>query len=222
MTTADLSPAAPNSHPARDRYTMVAIILHWLIALSIVGLIAVGFWMSSTAEALSEMTREERRALGPQLVQVFQMHKSMGLTVLVLSLARLAWRLAHRPPALPAAIPGWQKAAAGFTHVAFYVIMIAMPLSGWAYVSSGFNAEGEAFSATTMWFGLFEVPHIPLIAEAGEEMRKAIAASAYEMHELLAYAIIALLVLHIGAALKHQFVDRDGVAGRMIPFLKRT
>lgn len=218
MTAADLSPAAA----ARDRYTTVAIVLHWLIALSIIGLIAVGFWMSTTADALDTMTREERRALGPQLVQVYQLHKSMGLSVLVLSLIRLGWRLAHKPPPAPAATPAWQKAVAAITHGAFYVLMIAAPLTGWAYVSSGFNAEGEAFSATTMWFGLFEVPHIPFIAEAGEEMRKAIAASAYEAHELVAYATIALLVLHIGAALKHQFIDRDGVAGRMSPFPKRA
>jgi cytochrome b561 len=213
-----------------QRYTSVAIVLHWLIALSIIGLIAVGFWMSTmaeyfTSEAFRSLPADVRAALRDermQLVQVFQVHKSMGLTVLALSLVRLGWRLVNPPPPLPAAMPGWQKAASGLVHLGFYGIMLALPLSGWAYVSSGFNADGQAFSATTKWFGLFEVPHIPFIAEAGEDLRKSIAASAYETHELLAYLTIGLLVLHVAAALKHQFVDKDGLLNRMSLIPKRT
>lgn len=203
-----------------QRYTTVAIVLHWLIALSIIGLIIVGLWMSNAAEGLSDMAPAERRAFAPQLQTIFQLHKSLGLTVLALTLVRIVWRLTHRPPPLPA-MPGWQKAAALATHFGFYVLMLALPLSGWAYVSSGYNEEGEAFPVVTMWFGLFEVPHIPFIAEASDAARIAIAETAYEAHELLAYGAIALILLHVGAALKHQFFDRDGTLSRMLPMAKR-
>jgi cytochrome b561 len=210
------------STPATDRYTSVAVILHWLIALSILGLIAAGWWMTQAAEGLRDLPPAERRAMAPQVQAVYQMHKSMGLTVLILSLVRLGWRLANPPPPMPAAMPGWQKAAASLTHIGFYVLMIGLPLSGWAYVSTGFTEDGDPFPVATLWFGLFEVPHIPLIAEAAEETRKALAAASFQTHEALVYATVALLGLHIGAAIKHHVVGKDGVAARMIPFLKRT
>jgi cytochrome b561 len=205
-----------------ERYTTVAIVLHWLIAFSILGLIGAGWWMTQAAEGLRDLPPAERRAMAPQVQAVFQLHKSMGLTVLVLSLARLGWRLINPPPALPSGMPGWQKAAASLTHIGFYVVMLGLPLSGWAYVSTGFNAAGDPFPVTTMWFGLFEVPHLAFIADAAEEVRKSMAAAAVEAHELLVYATVALLALHVGAAIKHQWVDKDGVAARMLPFLKRT
>lgn len=204
-----------------QRYTTVAIALHWLIALSILGLIGAGWWMTQTAEGLRDLQPAERRALAPQVQAVYQLHKSMGLTVLALSMFRLVWRLLHRPPPMPAAMPGWQKAAAALTHIGFYVLMIGLPLSGWAYVSTGYNEDGQAFPVVTMWFGLFEVPHLPFIASAADAVRQELAKAAFEMHEALVYATIALLVLHIAAALKHQFVDKDDVASRMLPFLKR-
>lgn len=205
-----------------QRYTSVAIVLHWLIALSILGLMAAGWWMVETAESLREMAPDQRKLIGPQVQKVFQLHKSMGLTVLVLSLARLAWRLAHKPPPPPAGVPTWQKTVAGLTHAAFYVLMIGLPLSGWIYTSTGYNGEGQPFAVTTLWFGLFEVPKIPFVADAADEVRKAMAENAVEAHELMVYAVVALLVLHIGAALKHQYVDKDGVLSRMIPLLKRS
>jgi cytochrome b561 len=205
-----------------QRYTTVAVVLHWLIAASIVGLIAAGWWMTNAAEGLRDLPPAERRAMAPQVQSVYQLHKSMGLTVLVLSLVRLGWRLINPPPALPAGMPAWQKAASSLTHIGFYVLMIGLPLSGWAYVSTGFTEDGDPFPVATMWFGLFEVPHIPFIAEAAEETRKALAAASFETHEALVYATVALLVLHIGAAIKHHVIDKDGVAARMIPFLKRS
>lgn len=205
-----------------QRYTTVAVTLHWLIAFAILGLIGAGWWMTHAAESLRDLAPADRRALAPQVQAVYQMHKSMGLTVLLLTFVRLGWRMMHKPPAPPAAMPGWQKAVSAITHLGFYVLMLALPLSGWAYVSTGYNDEGEPFPVKTMYFGLFEWPHIPFIADAAEATRAALGPLLFETHEALVYATIALLLLHIGAALKHHIIDKDDVLARMLPFLKRT
>ncbi|MCU0881174.1 MAG: cytochrome b [Hyphomonadaceae bacterium] len=183
----------------QDRYTRVAIILHWLIAVLLIGNLAGGMLMDF-------LPREQKFA-------VIQLHKSSGFTVLALSLARIAWRLGHKPPALPATMAGWERAAASFAHGFFYFAMIAMPLSGWVMASSA------PYKITTEWFGLFEIPNVPGLADSPD--RKAINEAAYETHELIAYGTIALIVLHAGAALKHHFKDRDGVLARMLPMVAR-
>ena len=196
----------------QDRYTSVAIALHWLIALAIVGMILAGWWMTKAIDdPKSQVTA----------FFVYQMHKSTGLTILVLSLFRLALRLMHKVPPLPAAMPAWEKFAARGTHVLFYVIMIGMPLSGWLYASTGWNVEkGHAFNVPTIWYGLFQVPHIPGLIELPNEQRAAIANLFMITHEKLAWFTIALLALHVGAALKHHLFDRDDVLTRMLPLLK--
>ncbi len=182
------------------RYTSVAITLHWLIALSIIGLLAMGLVMTE-------------KDLLPQELQfrMFQWHKSLGLSVLVLSVLRLVWRLLHKPPALPAHMPLWEKFAAKGTHFVFYLLMLAIPLSGWALVST------SSWGLPTVWFGLFEWPHLPLGDLPNKEQ---INHTASDAHELLAYLLIGLLGLHIGAALKHYLIDRDEVVSHMIPVLK--
>ncbi len=183
------------------RYTKVAITLHWLIALSIIGLLVVGLLMSE-----DDLLPQEMR------FKAYQLHKSFGLSVLVLSVVRLGWRLGHKPPALPAEMPAWEAFAARATHWAFYFLMFALPLSGWALVST------SSFSFPTMWFGLFEWPHLPLgsTPEAKEQINGFVS----ESHEIMAYLMMALLGLHVGAALKHHFWNRDDVLTHMVPVLK--
>jgi cytochrome b561/polyisoprenoid-binding protein YceI len=197
---------------AAPRYTAVAIVLHWAIAFAILFNIALGFWMHITAE---------HGGASAAVFEAFQLHKSVGLTVLALSLMRLGWRLTHRPPPLPAHMPGWEKAAALGTHWAFYVLMIALPLSGWIYVSAGWSHEAErAFNVPTIYFGLFQVPHLFALAEQSNAARADAADAAFTAHWVLAYIAIALAALHVGAALKHQFFDRDETLAHMVPGLK--
>lgn len=188
----------PGSPREAVRYTRVAIILHWVIALLLVLQILGGWYVSDNLE-------------GAEKFAAIQVHKSMGLTILMLSLVRLAWRLGHRPPPPPAGMPGWQKTVAALTHAGFYVLIIAIPLSGWVMASS------TPYVVKTLWWGLFEWPGLPL---RGLEASKAINDAAGSAHSALVWATIGLWALHVAAALKHQFVNRDGVLGRMLPFLK--
>ena len=190
-----------------ERYTAVAIVLHWLIAAAILGNIALGWWMRRAVEASAT------RALA---VEAFQLHKSIGLTVLILSLLRLAWRLGHPPPALPAAMPLWERAAARATHALFYVLMIALPLTGWLYVSAQWRGD-TPLQVPTLWFGLFEVPHLFGLNEQTRAFRETWAATTVDLHTWLAWSTAALAALHVGAALKHQWIDRDAVLTHMLP-----
>jgi len=194
------------------RYTSVAIVLHWAIAAAIVGNFALGLWMH---EAIDEAQNRAR------IIDAYQLHKSIGLSILILSLFRLAWRLLHRPPPFPAGMPRWQKTVASTTHWLFYALMIAIPLSGWLYVSTQWR-DGAPLNVPTLWFGLFEIPHLFGLDEAGLETRQTLAALTGESHEILAFGTMALLVLHVGAALKHHFVNRDETLERMLPLPAST
>ncbi|MBV6633344.1 MAG: cytochrome b [Alphaproteobacteria bacterium] len=192
---------------SNDRYNLVAIILHWVIALAIVLQLASGLWM---VEAIKG---------GPNQAlayDAFQWHKSLGLTVLILSLMRFGWRLMNPPPPLPFGMKPWERVAAHATHWVFYGFMIGMPLTGWAMVSA------SPWDLPTIWFGLFEVPHIPWLYQLAAEAKEGVEALLKDVHAYFGYLGIALLLLHIGAALKHQFVARDGLLLRMVPRLRRT
>jgi cytochrome b561 len=187
-----------------SRYSRVAIVLHWTMAILIIGLFFVGLWMHEAIHV------KETKAAA---FSAYQWHKSFGLTVLVLTFLRLAWRFGHRPPPLPSGMKPWEAGVAKLTHWIFYALMLAVPLSGWAMVSA------SPFGLPTIVFGLFEWPHLPQFAEmankdAAEEALK-------EAHELLAFAMMGLVILHIGAALKHHLIDRDDVLARMLPLLRR-
>ena len=186
---------------AEPRYTNVAIILHWIIAVSILALLAAGLAM--TTEGLLPKYLQ---------FQTFQLHKSLGLTVLILSVLRLIWRLTHTPPPLPPGIPALEVFAANLTHWIFYGLMLALPLTGWAIVST------SSWGLPTIWFGLFEWPHLPGLAESAH--KKELNDVFGETHEILAYIAIALIGLHVGAALKHHLWNRDTVLTRMLPFLR--
>ncbi|MFZ4689517.1 MAG: cytochrome b [Polymorphobacter sp.] len=184
----------------RSRYSRVAIWLHWLIGLVIIGNLIGGL----TLDLFLDSADLAMKALG---FTIIGLHKSLGLTVIVLTLVRIGWRLANPPPPLPSHMTRAETLLARGTHLAFYVLMLAMPLSGWAMVSTGKTLW------PIPWFGLFNVPHLPLPRSLGGLFS--------ESHELLGWLTIALIVLHILAGLKHQILDRDDLLARMLPFLRR-
>lgn len=195
----------------RAHYTAVAIVLHWAIAAAIVVNVLLGWWMH---EAIEESEKAAAAIAG------YQLHKSIGLTVLLLSLVRLGWRIANPPPPLPDKMPVWEAFAAKATHWAFYALMIAVPLSGWIYVSTGWSPEAERpLEVPTLFFGLFQVPHLFGLSHAAEATRASLSEAAIETHELLVWGTLGLLALHVGAALKHWLIDRDHVLSQMVPGL---
>lgn len=197
---------------AAQRYSTVAMTLHWAIAACILSMIPMGWWMTAAIEDPA------RQALA---YRVFQIHKSIGFLILALTLVRVGWRLTHRPPALPGGMKRWEGFAANATHVAFYALMLGLPLTGWLYVSTGWAvSQDRALEVATSWFGLFPVPHLPIVAELATATRRGLAFMAMGAHAAMAWGAVVLIALHVGAALKHQFIDRDGVLGRMVPGLK--
>ena len=195
-----------------SRYSAIAIALHWLIAIAILSMIPMGWWMSDA------IVQPDSQALA---YRVFQIHKSIGFLILALTVLRIVWRLTHPVPALPGAMKWWEQFAARATHAAFYALMLALPLTGWLYVSAGWAvATDTPLAVATSWFGLFTVPHLPFIGEAAAGVRRAVAYQALGAHSLMAWGAVVLIALHVGAALKHQFINRDGVLAHMIPVLK--
>lgn len=194
------------------RYSRVAMILHWLIAIALIALIPMGWWMRDALE------NPEQQALA---YRIYQIHKSLGFTVLALTILRLVWRLTHKPPEMPGGMRGWEVFFARATHAALYMVMLLVPLSGWIYVSAGWaTLTDQPLNVATSWFGLFGIPHLSFIADAAAELRRALAFTSIQFHEALAINSIALIVLHIVGALKHQFIDRDAVMPSMVPWLR--
>ncbi len=201
-----------SASPSSERYGAVAIVLHWAIAAAILLMIPLGWWMSGEIAAGNP---------SGAVYNAFQLHKSIGLTVLALSLARLGWRLANPPPPLPPHMPAWERLAAKATHWAFYALMIGLPLSGWVFVSAGWSLHDNASLAVpTHYFGTFQVPALFGLTRAAEDVRAAVAQASMNAHALMAWAAVALVVLHVGAALKHHLFDKDNVLTHMIPGLR--
>lgn len=183
------------------RYSRGAILLHWIIAILLIGQIAGGLYMVGIPKEAAALK-----------YQVFQLHKSFGITILLLTIVRLAWRFTHRPPKLPETMPGWEKAAARGSHFLFYVLLLVIPLLGWAYVSVA------PLNVPTELFGIIDWPHLPFFA--GVTNRKEVADFFAESHEIAAKVTIVLLALHVGAALKHHFISGDNVLARMLPLVR--
>lgn len=180
------------------RYTAVAIALHWLIALAIVLLILVGWYMGDLPDD------------APGKEELYQMHKSFGITVLILTIARIVWRAMNPPPPLPTGLSPLERFGARVTHFGFYVLMLAMPLSGWLLVSTAYE-----FDIATVLFGIVSWPDIPGVGFLANETGH----GAVEfVHSKLAWIAIGLLVLHVAGAVKHEF-DGEGVLHRMLPGL---
>jgi cytochrome b561 len=175
------------------------MVLHWAVACFLLANLALGWWMG--------------RLEGLAQFDAYQLHKSIGMTVLALSVLRLGWRLTHTAPALPATMNGFERFAAHATHLFFYVMMIGMPLTGWALVSvSPFNIP------TLLWHAIL-LPDIGVLHDLPYESRAVAGRLSTGTHVSLAFGGAALIALHVAAALKHQFINRDGVLGRMVPFL---
>ena len=173
----------------QKRYTTTAIVFHWLVALMIIGAFTMGLVMT-------EMS------LSPTKLKYYSWHKWAGVTILGLASLRLLWRLAHPAPAYPASMPGWQKSSANLLHGMLYLLMFAVPVSGYLYtLSAGYPV---------VYFGLFE---LPVLIEKNDELKPVLQAVHFWFNMTLAAAV----GIHIAAALKHQFIDRDGVLKRMLP-----
>ena len=168
------------------RYTTAASLLHWLLALMIVGAFGMGLYMADLS-------------ISPTRLKLYNWHKWAGTTILALSALRLLWRLSHRPPADPP-MPAWQAKAAHATHAVFYALFFAVPLLGWAYSS--------AAGFPVVWFGVLPLPDFMPVDKVLAEALK-------PWHGWVAKALAALVLLHVAAALKHHFIDRDGLIGRM-------
>lgn len=178
-------------------YGSVAKFLHWTIALAILAMLVIGWTMTNLPKGHS------------QKFMLFQLHKSLGITILLLSLVRLAWRLMHSFPPLPDHMPAWEKFAARTTHVMFYVFMIGMPLTGWAMVST------SPLNVPTMLYGTIPWPNLPVLPTL--QNKREIGQTFGMIHGYAAYILAALIVLHMGAAHKHHWIDRDDVLTRMTP-----
>ncbi len=179
------------------RYDGVAIAIHWLTA----GAIATQFILGWTMISL--------RPPSYLHFSLHQWHKSIGMTILALSILRLVWRLLHRPPPLPATMPAWEKRAAKLSHGLLYVLLIALPISGWAVVSA------SPLNIPTRLYGVLPLPHLPALPDLPDKQTAEQALKV--LHEFGGWILALLLAGHIGAALRHHFLIRDEVLTRMLP-----
>lgn len=181
------------SSTSSSRYTLPAIVLHWVLALAILGAFAMGVYV-------------EDLPFSPGKLKLVNWHKWAGVTILLLSVVRLAWRLKSPPPALPerieALMPRWQQVAHHATHHLMYLLFFVVPLAGWAYSS----AKGYP----VVWFGVLPLPDLVAPNKELAEMIK-------EVHAVSAFALIGLVGLHVAAVVKHQLIDKDGLLDRMRP-----
>lgn len=191
-TTSPRASSAPRAGGAPG-YTRTAIALHWLVALFILGSFVVGTYMVALD-------------LSPWKLKVYSWHKWDGVTIFLLVVVRLVWRLFHPAPPLPATMRPWEHNVAGVAHALLYLLMLAVPISGWLMSS--------AAGIPVVYFGVLQLPD--LVAKNKElfELLKTV-------HYVLNKTLLALIVLHVAAAVKHHVVDRDDVLVRMLPFLAR-
>lgn len=172
-------------------YSKTAIVLHWVIALAIFATFPLGAYMSDLA-------------LSPNRLKLFSWHKWLGVTIFMLAILRLLWRIGHTPPA-PEPMPRWQLVSSRVVHLSLYALILAIPLSGWLMSSAkGFQ---------TVWFGVLPLPDL-----IGKD--KALGAWLTQVHRTLNFTLLALVILHVAGALKHHFIDRDSTLRRMLPLLR--
>jgi cytochrome b561 len=183
-----------NASSLEPRYTLPAVLLHWLLAVLILTMIGLGYYMT-------ELPRNT-----PERAFFVNLHKSLGLLTAGLVVIRICWRGSHPPPPLPASVPSWQQRASVVSHRLLYVFMLLQPITG--YLTSSFGKYGIAF------FGL----PLPNWGWDDPQLRE-IAVGA---HRTIVIILMALIVVHVLAALKHLLVDRDHVFARMLPIGRRV
>lgn len=172
------------------RYSNTAIVLHWLSAVLVFAVFPLGMYMHDLP-------------LSPTKLQLYSYHKWIGITVLLLAVLRILWRITHKPPLLPGAMPRWQQLASEGVHRLLYALMLVIPFSGWLMSSAkGFK---------TVWFGVLPLPDL-----VGKD--KALGDALAGVHEALSYVLLVLVALHLAAAAKHRFIDRDAILFRMLPW----
>ena len=177
-------------------YGSVAIAFHWTMAVLMIGLFAVGKYMTGL----------DRTA--PDTFAIYQWHKSFGFLVLGLAALRLVWRFANPSPTLPKEMPAYQRAAAHLGHAGLYALLFALPISGWLMVSA------SPWGIPTVLFNVIPVPHLPVPEMLGTKAQAENLLK--EVHELLGFVLLALFVAHVAAALKHHFINRDAILKRMV------
>jgi cytochrome b561 len=182
-----------------QRYTRVAVVLHWLIAVMIVTNVVLAWTWGYLPDADVRPT--------------IDVHKSIGVTVLGLALLRLLWRLSHPAPPFPKLYRPWEVTMSHVVHGLLYLVMLGLPLSGWIMDS----AWDKAAANPMHYFGLFEWPRIAPIVRMDPATKKHLHSLFGTGHTLSAYALYALLFLHVAGALKHQFIDRERELQRMWP-----
>ena len=176
-----------------QRYTGIAMGLHWLIGFMILVSLGVGLYMVDLT-------------LSPQKLRLYSWHKWTGVTIFMLVLMRCAWRLTHAVPPLPLHLPRWQRAIAESTHYFLYALMIFIPLTGWLMSSAkGFQ---------TVYFGVLPIPDL---LDKNKELGETLGL----VHKYLNYTMIGFVIAHIGAALKHHVVDKDDILRRMLPLRQK-
>lgn len=175
-----------------SRYDPVAIALHWLVAIVIVCNFALGVYMHELP-------------LSPWKLKIYSWHKWAGVSVFLLVALRLAWRGFHRPPPMPDSMPAWQRELAHHGHHLLYLLMFAVPISGWLMSS--------ALGVQTVYFGVLPIPDLL-------DKDKALGDVLKQVHEALNLGMAAIVLGHAGAALKHHYMDRDDVLTRMLPWSK--
>ena len=181
------------------RYTRTAMVLHWLIALLIICNVVLGL----TAESFPDSW----------VRSIVDTHKSIGITVLGLVLLRILWRVSHRPPPLPKAFPKWEHMAAHIAHFLLYLLMIGLPLSGWLHDS----AWKDAATHPMHLFGVIPWPRVGFVMHLDPALKESLHDRFGALHTWLGYALYALLAMHVGGALKHQWIDKKSVISRMVP-----
>lgn len=182
-----------------QRYTSLAIIAHWLIAVLMIGNLLLGL--------LAEKLPEENIRFA------IDTHKSIGMTVLGLVLLRILWRLGHKPPPFSAGMAAWERVLAHAAHFGLYIFMLWMPMTGWLH-----DSAWEAAPKIPMrLFNLFEFPRVGLVMGLPDDQKEYLHGLFGAMHEIGGYMLIALLLLHVGGALKHQFIDGEAEFRRMWP-----
>ncbi|WP_091530715.1 cytochrome b [Fontimonas thermophila] len=175
--------------PELARYGALAQLGHWLTVLLLVGVFGLGFYMVDLP-------------LSPARVKLFAYHKWIGVTVFAVAVLRLIWRAVSPPPPLPDTLRPWERQLAALTHRLLYLLVLAVPLSGWLMSSAkGFQ---------TVWLGVLPIPDLL-------DKNPALGAALQRVHFALNKLLLAVVVLHVGAALKHHFIDRDTVLLRMLP-----
>ena len=184
-----------------NRYTVVAIVLHWAMALGIAALATMGLVMVHLK--LDPMRQ----------FQLYQLHKSIGITILLAAALRLGWRLAFRPPPLPGSMPPVERAAAAGSHLLLYLFLFAVPFTGWALVSS------SVFNIPTVLYGIVPWPDLPILSTL--DNKAPVEAALKHVHARAAFALIGLVFIHAAAALRHHFIIKDDVLRRMLPALPR-